>query len=236
MHLIFVHIPKTAGTALRSAIADRVGHQAIDYPMTRIGAKGWLRRNAAAIAGSLVGSGPHRRVLFGHFMAGRYGRFNGWDFSRRPGCFYATMLREPLQRAMSHYHHWRRVRVDGHAVWERFMRENWSLERFLAAPEIANLQSRFLWRFPLRRFDAVLLQERYHESLALLGRRFPELADLPEASANANPERGRDEAYDVDAGLADSFRRRNRADYALYAEACAIFAADTASADGTARA
>jgi len=193
-----------------------------------------IRRNTAAIVAAVRGKPLAKQIYLGHFIAGKYARFNGWSFFPREGCCYATILREPLQRALSHYHCWKRTPAPGHLVWERFTREQWSLERFLLADEITNLQSQFLWHFPLRRFHVVGLAERYQESVALLGRAFAPLSALPIASANVNPDRQDGKGYVVSADLAAEFERRNRRDYELYAEAAVLFERQLASAGKTA--
>lgn len=222
-HLIFVHIPKTAGTSLSTAIMERMGGENMHRMGDKVGAKSYLQRNLAAVAQGVRQRPLQVPIYFGHFMAGKWARFNGWEFSPRAGCIYATMLREPLQRALSHFHFWKRTDVSGHQVWERFTREKWSLERFLIAPELRNLQSRFLWRFPLHRFHVVGLAEHYAESVAMLGHVFPLLSGLPATIANANPDRPSAAAYDIHPDLATAFKRRNRKDYDLYAKAVTQF-------------
>lgn len=221
--LIFVHIPKSAGTSLMKSIAERVGDDDMHCILDKVGAKGYLHRNLEATAHAIRCKPFGYRVYFGHFMAIKYARCNGRGFARREGCCYATMLRDPLQRAMSHYHFWKRTDVSGHRIWERFIKENWSLERFLLSDELCNLQSRFFWGFPLRRFDMVGLAERYEESLTMLGRIFPPLSNLPSLTANVNPVRPDDGTYNIDLRLVDAFKQRNQLDYALYSTAVTMF-------------
>lgn len=226
MQLIFVHIPKAAGTSLKQALADRVGETGIAYKYDRPMSDPPLLRRAKCLKASLGGELPARPIVFGHFLVGKFARLTPAGFAPRAPLQYATFVREPLQRAISHYHFWKRTYLAGHRVWDRFTREDWSLERFLLSPEHRNFQSQFLWGFPLARFDFVGLAEDYEESLSLLGRRFPALAGLEVRAANANPEKTVGGGYAIDAQLAARFRALHARDYALYAEAQALFAAE----------
>lgn len=224
MRLIFVHIPKAAGTSLKHALIAKGGEAAISFRNDRPMSDGPRTRQAKCLLASWCAETPCRQITFGHFLVGRFARFTPWGFEKREGLQYATFLREPLQRAISHYYFWKRTCVSGHKVWERFTAEAWSLERFLLSPEHANFQSRFLWRFPLADFDFVGLAERYEESIAMLGAMFPELVGLERRADNANPEKTVGNGYEVDPVLAMKFKERNAEDYALYALALELFA------------
>ncbi|MGR9108338.1 MAG: sulfotransferase family 2 domain-containing protein [Gammaproteobacteria bacterium] len=228
MTIIFVHVPKAAGSSLRLAISARVGDERIfidnNQPMAKAG---WHRKSLCLIA-SCYARQPREPVIFGHFLAGKYARFTGSGFVKRPGNRYAIVLREPLQRAISHYYYWKRTDLPGHRIWERCMRENWSLERFLLGPEHINFQSRFVWRFPMEQFDFVGLADRFQDSLKLLGEIFPEFKELDFLWANANEEPARDSLYSIDANLDQEFKRLNRLDYSVYHRAEEIFSAKNA--------
>lgn len=223
MKIIFVHIPKAAGTSLKNALVERVGGEAVAFEYDRPMADDRLTRNAKCLRASLGGRLAERQVTFGHFLAGKYARFTLGGFVGRSGLGYATILREPLQRAISHYHFWRRTYLGGHRVWEKFTAESWSLERFLLSPEHVDFQSQFLWNFPLENFDYVGLSERYAESLDLLGHTFAELRGLAVRTENNNPEKSMGTDYVIEPALAAAFRRLHRRDHELYARATRIF-------------
>lgn len=223
MTLVIVHIPKAAGTSLRDAIAERVGADNIHPDYNRPLAKRDLHRKLHCLmAGREIAQG-RAAVIFGHFMVGKYARFAGFNFAKKPGFRYVIFLRDPLQRALSHYFFWERTYLGGHRVWDRFNRENWSLERFLLSGQHTNFQSKFIWRFPLSQFDFVGLAEHYADSLTMLGRAFPILSDLRVKSENNNPDKSGGANYHIDAGLALEFRHRNTLDYTLYTQALECF-------------
>lgn len=225
MKIIFVHIPKAAGTSLKQAISDRVGADNIYFDYNRPLARGELQRKAHCLFSSFAAKPREEALIFGHFLAGKYASFNGRYFRRRREISYVTFLREPLQRAISHFFFWKRTAVDGHRVWERFSRENWSLERFLLSKEHTNFQAKFLWRFPLNEFDFIGLTEHFNDSVKMLGCVFPLLKDLPIKTENTNPQNTMGMHYKIDPCLASEFMRRNNLDYALYGQAVQLFLA-----------
>lgn len=225
MKIVIVHIPKAAGTSLKNAISDKVGADNIYFDYNRPLAKGDVQRKAHCLISSITAKPREEALIFGHFLVGKYAGFNGYYFRRRKEIAYATFLRDPLQRAISHFFFWKRTAVNGHRVWERFIREDWSLERFLLSREHTNFQAKFLWRFPLSQFDFIGLTEYFDDSVKMLGCIFPLLKDLPIKAENSNPQNTVGENYKLDSCLKSEFMRRNKLDYALYDQAAKLFLA-----------
>lgn len=223
MKIVIVHIPKAAGNSLKSVISDKVGADNIYFDYNRPLAKGDFQRKAYCLTASITAKPREEALIFGHFLVGKYARFNGYYFRRRKEIAYVIFLRDPLQRAISHFFFWKRTAVNGHRVWERFIWENWSLERFLLSREHTNFQAKFLWRFPLSQFDFIGLTEYFDDSVKMLGCIFPLLKDLPIKVENRNPQSVAGESYKVDSGLASEFMRRNKLDYDLYDQAVKLF-------------
>lgn len=220
MTIIFIHIPKSGGTSLMKALgaAPPAGGVHFDYnkPLSYRPAE----RKARCLLGSLKRS-PPVSVVFGHFLAGKYAKPSLPRLEKRAGHRYATFVRDPLQRAVSHYHYFKRVQVPGHTQWDEFTAKNMTLEQFLFWGEMRNFHSQFLWGMRIEQFDFVGLTERFEESMENLRLALPELASLPTLSENANPEKG--SGYKVDPGLAAEFRRLNQKDYSLYDKALDTF-------------
>jgi Sulfotransferase family len=221
--IIFVHIPKAAGTSLLRAVEEKVGQENVLTDYHRPMAKPEWQRNAQCLLASYYTRTQPGKIVSGHFLAGKYGRFTGLRFRKRPGLRYAVFFREPLQRAISHYYYWKRTENGGHKVWERFMRESWSLERFLLGHEHVNFQSKFVWRFPLEQFDFIGLADHFQSSLEMMGHTFPILKDLQVMSVNANTDKSMESAYAVDPELERKFRSLNEQDYVLYGRAREMF-------------
>jgi hypothetical protein len=226
-----MHIPKTAGTAIRAALADRFApdERLYLYP-------------SADMDGAVD---PHRfselpaetrsrlRFIMGHFYFGLHRLVPGP--SR-----YLTMLRDPLDRVVSLYYHYKVLAAprEGSRGYEEQLliaRSEMSLEEWVftrARPEADNAMVRAIagrggvpfGKCPSgmldealahidEHFEAVLIQERMATSLGILesivGAR---LDDLPHA--NVNP--GRPPTGMVDPQLATRIRDLNALDVELY--------------------
>jgi hypothetical protein len=225
MTVVMVHIPKAAGTSLKKAISEKIGADNIYFDYNRPLAKGDLHRQARCLISGITASSRSEALIFGHFLVGKYAKFNGSYFEHHKRFSYAVFLRDPLQRAMSHFFFWKRTAVNGHRIWEQFTRENWSLERFLLSKEHTNFQAKFLWRFPLSQFDFIGLTEYFDDSVKMLGCVFPVLKDLSVKAENSNPQNTVGVNYRIDSSLASEFMRRNKLDYALYDQAVEHFLA-----------
>jgi hypothetical protein len=171
--LVFVHIPKTAGTTLHKVIS----HQ---YPGREI----LIRHDADGRVSEAIpaGQGKPPAVVMGHLSVGLH-RYH-------PGVRYITCLREPVARLVSHYHHG--LNDPSHYLHEAIRRDGLDLAAYAASGlsgELSNGMTRMLAgvedfhgavvdRTVLElakrniddHFDAVLLSERFDEGLLLLAR------------------------------------------------------------------
>ena len=172
MQIIFLHIPKTAGTSVREALF-RARPQAAglcDYgsasPATsplvkelRYGPGGGVGRLCAALAEA----GPFS--LSGHIKVRELAL-------QAAGARLLTVLRDPAERVVSHYLHARhRQGFEG------------DLMSFAAAPEQRNVQARFVGAIPPERWLLVARHDRLAEHMA----RLSDLIQAPVELEHANP-------------------------------------------------
>lgn len=176
--LILVHIPKTAGTTLAIILINHFGQQA-----TR-GLDGTNRARDAFLAEPPAQRGA-ARLYIGHQAFGLHEHI-----PRR--CTYVTMLRDPVSRLISHYHHM--LDDPTHYLHRWTMREKLTLEQYIENPfgslELDNGQTRMLANYRLgqapptsgknrpmlesavenleRCFCCVGLTERFDETMVLL--------------------------------------------------------------------
>jgi hypothetical protein len=221
---VFIHIPKATGTTLRTSIEskleiDRDAQPAINQ---RSSIRRALPKKLRCLAKSFETRFKSKQFSFGHFYAGCFADFNGFQFKKREGCFYGTVLREPLQRAISHYFYWKRTFIS-QPLWKEFQRDNWSLDQFLLSEHFSNFQSQFFWRFPLSNLDFIGLAEHFEESVQMLEIAYPPLKGLAIEPKNVNPDRRLNQPYEIDPLIAEKFKMKNQSDYALYAEATELF-------------
>ena len=80
---------------------------------------------------------------------------------------FVVWLRDPIERAASHYYYWIRdydPKTAG-SLRRRVVEERWSLERFCFSSEMKNIYSSFFWGFPVSRFDFIGITENYESDL-----------------------------------------------------------------------
>lgn len=213
--LVSLHLPKTAGTSFASSLASAFGDgYRADYADLPMQAGRWHRRLHAIRAGLALRDAlpPRTTCVHGHFLPLKYQLALGRRRAR-----YITWLRDPVERVVSHYHFWRRD-YDGadpaQPLRNRMLREQWSLERFALGPEMRNVYSEYLWRFPVSRFAFVGITERYAADLAWFAAHYLG-GTAAVATALANPDR-EGGCYATEAGLRRRIERHHGADVALY--------------------
>jgi hypothetical protein len=186
---LFLHLPKTAGTTLKACLYDeyavasdegdtwfRDGIYYFPYGFHKARRPRFTRRVRAALAHDDL------RAVTGHFWFGLHRHVP------RPSV-YVTLLRDPVERVVSLYHHV--LKVEGELLHEEVVARGASLAEFVAGfgcREVDNDQTRRIAGVEppfgevdgavlaqaqrnLREFAFVGVTERFDESLVALRRR-----------------------------------------------------------------
>jgi hypothetical protein len=201
--LVFVHIPKTAGTSFRRGIESVVGPERLlkDYGPQ-------APETSDVVSKSMYGSHeqPERlldylcdlriAVLAGHFHIRKYFAVFGQKV------LWCTFVRDPIQRVVSEYNHFRNY----HGYSGTF-------EQFRKLPIQCNLQSALLAGVDIPNFFFVGITERYEESI----RRFNHLTgwEVPVLRENTAPAKP---VCQLTLQEHSELMRLNRADLVLYLE------------------
>lgn len=191
--LVFVHIPKTAGTTLNSILA----HQYLPNDIYEIMMRGmsWIAPRQTMLPRPLISFSKLRRFKSAlknqHNLQVIHGHFDMSLGKHLPSnAEFVTLLRDPVERAISHYYHYRRLTTDSvHPLAMRSTLAEWVGTRGLV--EMDNGQTRRLageMGLPVgevssltlakakanlaNKFAVVGLAERFAESQILLHRQF----------------------------------------------------------------
>jgi hypothetical protein len=149
--IVFMHIPKTSGTALASGLRDAVAPQRIIGGFDRVLFGGFrafdsiqahIRDTIYLDVSDVPADGD---LVAAHMALSTLG-------SRYRAANYLTVLREPLSRILSHWLYWRSLSGDQLSLWgewAEYMRQAMtSLEHFLSCRRVAcqvdNLSVRML--------------------------------------------------------------------------------------------
>lgn len=206
--MLFVHIPKTAGTSLRAGVAEFLGAErmALDYGRDQKATSGLVRRwlyeekKPARFRSAFDRHGF--KFFSGHIKLSDY---IGWfDLDN-----VAVFLRDPVQRVVSEYQHFTR-----HYGYTK------SIEDFVDTPAFQNKQARSLAGIDPECIGALGLMERYEESVRRINEKFG--WKIPVRRENL----GRDETlgpYEVPNKMRKRIERANPLDTELYSQARDVF-------------
>ena len=238
--IAFVHIPKTAGTTLNSVLVQEYALNERHEVMMR--GMSWILPRPEIIRRPLISFSKIRRlkasVRSRRDLRLVHGHFDLSMMKHLPaGTRYFTLLRDPVERAISHYYHYRRRETERvHPLAMRSTLAEWVGSCGLV--EMDNGQTRRLagemnvpcgrvTRATLERatsklamFAAVGLTERFDESRALLARVFG-WGTHPYVVQNVGANRPRRSALDPE--TIEALERCNRLDLELYQYASALF-------------
>lgn len=222
--VIFLHLPKTAGTTLNRLIEW-------EYPLSAMySIDPVLFQWSAAHLRKLS---PERlkktRMFKGHMLFGLH------EALPQPAT-YITVLRDPVDRVLSAFYFMRSYKL--HPLYWKMRRGNWTLEDFVRRAQRDSVQSKIIagsdYEAPCTRevvekakhnlrhhFSVVGLSERFEESLALMKLRFGWKLN---SYSSFNVTRARPKKRDLPGSTLDLIHQKNAFDIELYECAQQIFA------------
>jgi hypothetical protein len=166
MDLISLHVPKCAGTSLREALVGAYGEDLIHFDTddrlldpkspVNVDRQEFLREFNSKRDAILSG----KRVIHGHFCMLKY---HGIKAPR------VTILRDPVDRLISHYLFWKHLPPHGHSLHDKFLAEQPSLTEFARMPGLRHFYGQVLFRdLDMEIFDLIGSVERMSETIARL--------------------------------------------------------------------
>ena len=221
--VIFLHIPKTAGTTLNRLIEW-------EYPLFQMYSVDpvFFRWSASHLRRLPPRRLEKTRMFKGHMLFGLH------EILPQPAT-YITVLRDPIDRVMSAFYFMHSYKL--HPLYWKFRREKWTLEDFVRRLPRDNVQCKIVagaeYNSPcteeifeqakenlFRHFSMVGLSERFEESLALMKLRF---GWKLWRYSSFNVTRARPKKADLSQTTLDLIAAKNSFDLALYECAANIF-------------
>ena len=221
--IIFLHLPKTAGTTLNRLIEW-------EYPLREMYSVDpvFFEWSAAHMRKLPERRLCRTRMFKGHMLFGLH------EILPQPAT-YITVLRNPIDRVLSAFYFMRSYRL--HPLHWKLRRENWTIEQYVERTTRDSVQSKIIagaeYHTPCtqdvldraidnlnRYFSIVGLSERFEESLALMKLRF---GWQLKSYSSFNVTRSRPKKAELAQSTIDLIAEKNRFDVALYAHATKLF-------------
>ena len=221
--IIFLHLPKTAGTTLNRLIEW-------EYPLGEIYSVDpvlfeWSYARLRRLSKRRL---RRTRMFKGHMLFGLH------EVLPQPAT-YITVLRDPVERVLSAFYFMRSYKL--HPLYWKFRNEKWTVDEFVQRSSRDNVQCKVIanahYHSPCTQevldraivhlnnyFSVVGLSERFEESLALMKLRFGwQLSSY----SSFNVTRSRPKKADLPQATLDLIAEKNRFDVALYQHAVRLF-------------
>lgn len=206
--LLFVHIPKTAGTSFRTAGLQYFGqgHTLLDYgdlsPVTSKEVKDIIYSYNDLYRFQKLINDKSFHFLSGHYIVSKYAKLF-------PFYNIVSFVREPTQQVVSHYYHYQR-----HYNYKK------DLISFCEEKRFQNLQSQYLSNTLLEFIGFIGITEEYQQSIRYINDFYK--LDLPIVETNRNKTK-KTTLYSIDDEARQIILSRNKEDVTLYNKALSIF-------------
>lgn len=203
-NILFVHIPKTAGTSFRHSAKKFFGDENtyFDYNISSSETseiiKKYVYEKNDFYALSLNLFQKENIFLSGHFHASKYsGLFDTLDV--------ITFVRNPIEQVISHYKHF--------ITYSNYKE---SIEVFVKENRFKNIQSKILANRPLELYGFIGLTEEYAKSLELINKDFNMELEVLKLNSSI-----KDKYFDDE--IINLIIKENQEDIKLYEKAKTIF-------------
>ncbi len=200
-HILFIHIPKTAGTSFRIAAEEYFGKENTFYDYTLLSDETSKEIKTAIYDAndlyqlySMI-SKSEDSFLSGHYSVEKYDRVYS-------ALNIVSFVRNPIEQVISHFNHYKNY----HNYKKEFV-------DFMKEPRFRNTQHSMLHRRPLAYYGFLGLTEEYATSIEMFNALYG--TELLPIYANTKSE-GSLKIEDIDKKTQDQIKRLNSKDIKLY--------------------
>lgn len=197
--VMFIHIPKTAGTSFRDAAIKSIGNSSVakNYGEGSEASTSWVvdyvfERNDYP--------GLYHRLIKDNYLL-YIGHMNANPAALVfPIKQVATIIRHPVERVVSNYNHFYL-----HKGYQK------SVVEFIKSKQFVNMQSRTLWPLPVSLIGFIGIAEAYNNSLDIFNHMYGYQLEVLQSNVNTA------KAIEApDEGIVDLIKLHNDADIRLY--------------------
>ncbi len=214
--LIFVHIPKSAGTSFKGLLKKIYKPSEIIV----VDSDGWYKDMNYSVAANRTNLPGAQQIQPPASVKCITGHFNASCFvNLYPNADYITWVRDPIQRMISHYNYYLRIGAYyGQIAPTKRSYDIIDLETYATHSYNVNFMTQLI-NIPLTKFKFIGIVEKYDEEI----KRFKETfgIDINEESQhyNLNPEKKSvQETYNVSDEQKEKLMKLHAEDYKLYNE------------------
>lgn len=148
-------------------------------------------------------------IVYGHFFPIKYlGAECHRDFK------LVTILRDPIDRIISHYKFWNTGVFENHHVWQKMKEENWSLIDFSFSDQMRNFYSQYMEGVGVGKFSYIGIFENLDVSV----RRCLDVLGLPGVDISLGHHNKTESNYEIDFSddVIKDIKKFHAEDYRIY--------------------